>query len=76
MDNSSYLWYIKVEGILQLTLKTQIKMARKKYEAGELYVQIIKNVQNMLEKEKDWLEGGGCSDKVAQHRLVSNLEST
>jgi hypothetical protein len=51
-------------------------MARKKYEAGELYVQIIKNVQNMLEKEKDWLEGGGCSDKVAQHRLVSNLEST
>jgi hypothetical protein len=51
-------------------------MARKKYEAVELYVQIIKNVKRMLERERDWLEGGGCSDKVAQHRLVSNLEAT
>jgi len=51
-------------------------MARKKYEAGELYVQIIKNVQSKLIREKGWLEGGGCSDKVAQHRLVSNLEAT
>ncbi len=51
-------------------------MARKKYEAGELYVQIIKNVKRKLERERDWLEGGGCSDKFAQHRLVSNLEAT
>jgi hypothetical protein len=25
VEKLSYLWYIKVEGILQLTLKTQIK---------------------------------------------------
>jgi hypothetical protein len=51
-------------------------MARKKYEAGELYVQIIKNVKKMLEKERDWLECVSCSDKFAQHRLISNLEAT
>ena len=52
-------------------------MARKKtkFTTTEVYLQTYKNIEAMLQKEKDWLESGSCRDKVSQHRLVCNLES-
>jgi hypothetical protein len=47
-----------------------------KFTTTEVYLHTYKNIEAMLQKEKDWLESGSCRDRVAQHRLVSNLECT
>jgi hypothetical protein len=50
MDTSSYLWYIKVEGILQLTLKTN-KMA--KISKRQQRLDAIKKTNSIAESKVD-----------------------
>ena len=45
-----------------------------KFTTTEVYLQTYKNIESLLQNEKDWLESGSCRDKESQHRLVCDLE--
>jgi len=47
-----------------------------KFTYTEVYIQTYKNLENILEMEKDWLESTSCRDRVSQQRKVDDLEAT
>jgi hypothetical protein len=51
-------------------------MARTKFTPTEVYLQTYKNLQSILEMEKDWLESSSCRGIEAQKRKIADLEAT
>ena len=47
-----------------------------KFTYTEVYIQTYKNLENILQMEKDWLESDSCRGIEAQKRKVDDLEAT
>jgi hypothetical protein len=47
-----------------------------KFTTSEIYIQIYKNVENLIQNETDWLNSKDCRAIEPQKRKISDLEAT